>query len=72
MIAIFASQQALDAVLPLPSGVAIGIPLQSEDGRVAVIHDFSNDDLTVLIEAGAEIREDMPGDWVYPDIPLSE
>lgn len=67
MIATFVNQQALDAVLSLPSGVIIGIPLQSTDGRVAVIHQFSEEDLTVLREHGAEIAEDMPGDWQYPE-----
>ncbi len=66
MIAAFPNQQALDAVLPLPSGVAIGIPLQGTDGRVAICHRFSEEDLTVLREAGAEIRETLPGDWQYP------
>lgn len=67
MIAIFANQTELDKVLPLPSGVTIGIPLQNTDGRVAIIHDFSEDDLGVLRDAGAEIKEDMSEDWVYPE-----
>ena len=66
MIAIFPGQQVLDAVLPLPSGVAIGIPLQSQDGRAAIIHGFSEEDLSVLTEHGAEIRDTMPDDWGYP------
>ena len=66
-IAIFQSQSELDKVLPLPSGTQIGEPAQSEDGRVAICHTFTEGDLAHLTESGAEIREDMPEDWQYPE-----
>lgn len=67
-IAIFQSQSELDKVLPLPSGTQIGEPAQSEDGRVAICHTFTEGDLAHLTESGAEIREDMPEDWQYPEV----
>jgi len=66
-IAVFQSQSELDKVLPLPSGTQIGEPAQSEDGRVAICHTFTEEDLAHLTESGAEIREDMPEDWQYPE-----
>lgn len=66
-IAVFQSQSELDKVLPLPSGTQIGEPAQSEDGRVAICHTFTEGDLAHLTESGAEIREDMPEDWQYPE-----
>jgi len=66
-IAVFQSQTELDEVLPLPSGTQIGEPAQSEDGRVAICHTFTEEDLAHLTESGAEIREDMPEDWQYPE-----
>jgi hypothetical protein len=67
-IAIFQSQSELDKVLPLPSGTQIGEPAQSEDGRVAICHTFTEGDLAHLTESGAEIREDMPEDWQFPEM----
>lgn len=67
-IAVFQSQSELDKVLPLPSGTQIGEPAQSEDGRVAICHTFTEEDLAHLTESGAEIREDMPEDWQYPEV----
>ena len=67
-IAVFQSQSELDKVLPLPSGTQIGEPAQSEDGRVAICHTFTEGDLAHLTESGAEIREDMPEDWQYPEV----
>ena len=67
-IAIFQSQSELDKVLPLPSGTQIGEPAQSEDGRVAICHTFTEGDLAHLTESGAEIRETMPEDWQYPEV----
>jgi hypothetical protein len=66
-IAVFQSQTELDEVLPLPSGTQIGEPAQSEDGRVAICHTFTEEDLAHLTESGAEIRETMPEDWQYPE-----
>lgn len=66
MIAIFVSQTALDKVLPLPSGVEIGTPIQSLDGRVAICHGFPEEDLAVLIQEGAAMVDSLPEDWQYP------
>lgn len=68
MIAIFVNQATLDAVLPLPSGVAIGLPLQSTDGRVAIIHGFTEEDQYALTEAGATLTDALPGDWQHPEL----
>lgn len=70
-IAVFQSQAELDKVLPLPSGTQIGEPAQSEDGRVAICHTFTEEDLAHLTESGAEIRETMPEDWQYPEVELN-
>jgi hypothetical protein len=67
-IAVFQSQSELDKVLPVPSGTQIGEPAQSEDGRVAICHAFTEGDLEYLTARGAEIREDMPEDWQFPEI----
>ena len=66
MIAVFGTGELLNSVLPLPSGVQIGIPLESLDGRVAICHSFSEEDLTVLTYASATITETLPEDWQYP------
>jgi hypothetical protein len=66
-IAIFQSQSELDKVLPLPSGTQIGEPAQSEDGRVAICHTFTEGDLEYLVTGGAEIKDTMPEDWQYPE-----
>lgn len=68
MIAVFTNQTILDSVLPLPSGVQIGTPLQSNDGRVAVCYGFSDEDLIVLNEVGAILVDVLPADWQYPSI----
>jgi hypothetical protein len=70
-IAVFQSQAELDEVLPLPSGTQIGEPAQSEDGRVAICHTFTEGDLAHLTESGAEIRETIPEDWQYPEVELN-
>ena len=70
-IAVFQSQTELDEVLPLPSGTQIGEPAQSEDGRVAICHTFTEEDLEYLVTGGAEIRETMPEDWQYPEVELN-
>jgi hypothetical protein len=67
-IAVFQSQSELDKVLPLPSGTQIGEPAQSEDGRVAICHTFTEGDLEYLVTGGAEIRETIPEDWQFPEI----
>lgn len=66
-IAVFQSQEQLNSVLPLPSNVLIGEPTQSEDGRVAICHRFTEGDLEYLVAGGAEIRDTLPEDWQYPE-----
>jgi hypothetical protein len=68
MIAIFQSQAELEVVLPLPSETQIGIPLQSIDGRVAICHNFSEEDLLVLQEGNAQLAEVLPEDWQYQTV----
>jgi hypothetical protein len=51
-IAVFQSQTELDKVLPLPSNTKIGIPVQSNDGRVAICHAFTEGDLKVDLVGG--------------------
>lgn len=65
MIAVFASRTTLNSVLPLPS-VMIGEPALSLDGRVAISHDFTVDDLFILTKSGAVILDKLPADWQYP------
>lgn len=66
MIAIFTSQVALNEIRPkLPSGVTIGTPIQSVDGRVAICHNFVDIDIQEIIANGGQIFNDMPDDWKY-------
>lgn len=64
--AIFSTRDELDAIC-LPSSCIIGIPIQSKDGRVAISHSFTDDDLNYLADMGAEVVETLPDDWQYPD-----
>jgi len=67
MIIIFNSIEELNAVTsPLPSGVYIGIPLVSLDGRVAISHSFTTEDAQVLFAAGGYEVGSIPADWQYP------
>lgn len=52
-IAVFESEEELTEVLPLPSGVLIGEPAIADDGRVAICHPFTDEDLAHL-QAGTE------------------
>ena len=67
MVIVFPNIEALSNVLPLPSGVEIGVPAQSQDGRVAIEHAFCEEDLAVFgtIE-GVVMVEKIPDDWQYP------
>ena len=64
MIAIL-SQSAYNAIKPvvLPSGVAIGEPLHSIDGRCAMAHGFTDEDIAYLTEHGATMYETTPSDF---------
>lgn len=64
MIAIL-SQTNYDKIKPitLPSGVAIGEPQHSLDGRCAICHGFTDEDIAYLTEHGATMYEVMPIDF---------
>ena len=59
------SQSNYDKIKPvvLPSGVAIGEPLKSTDGRCAMEHGFTTEDIAYLVEHGATMYETMPSDF---------
>ena len=65
MIAIL-SQSAYNAIKPvtLPSSVVIGTPIVSVDGRCAICHGFTDEDISYLVEHGATMYETMPTDFV--------
>lgn len=67
MIAIL-TQAEYDAIKPitLPSGVTIGTPITSIDGRCAICHGFTQDDIDYLISKGATMYEVMPSDFEVP------
>lgn len=62
------SQADYDKIKPvvLPSGVAIGAPLHSIDGRCAICHGFTQEDVDYLTSKGATMYEVMPSDFVTP------
>ena len=59
------SQADYDKIKPitLTSGVTIGEPLKSLDGRCAMCHGFTDDDIRYLVEHGATMYEQMPSDF---------
>lgn len=65
MIAIL-SQAAYNAIKPivLPSLVVIGTPIVSTDGRCAICHGFTDEDIAYLTAHGATMYETMPTDFV--------
>ena len=66
-VIVFQLQVALDLLQLLPSGVLVGIPLQSVDGRVAICHPFSEDDLAEFRGmAGVQVLDGLSGDWQWP------
>ena len=64
MIAIL-SQANYDKIKPvvLPSGVVIGTAIVSKDGRCAICHGFTDEDIAYLVEHGATMYETMPSDF---------
>ena len=64
MIAIL-SQDAYNAIKPivLPSLVVIGTPIVSIDGRCAMSHGFTQEDIAYLVEHGATMYAVMPTDF---------
>ena len=60
------SQANYDKIKPvvLPSGVAIGDPLKSIDGRCAICHGFTEEDIAYLVSKGATMYEEMPSDFI--------
>ena len=65
MIAIL-SQSAYNAIKPitLPSSVVIGTPIVSVDGRCAICHGFTDEDIAYLVGKGATMYETMPSDFI--------
>ena len=68
MIAIL-TQTDYNAIKPiiLPSGVTIGESLHSIDGRCAVCHGFTQDDVDYLVSKGAKMYNVMPSDFEVPN-----
>ena len=64
MIAIF-TQADYDKIKPitLPSGVVIGTAIVSTDGRCAICHGFTDEDIAYLTEHGATMYDTMPSDF---------
>ena len=61
MIAIFNSKLELEQI-ELPSGTIIGTPLEFQDGRIAIVHPFSKDDIDYLQNKSilaTELQDDM-------------
>ena len=65
MVAIL-SQSAYNAIKPvtLPSLVVIGTAIVSTDGRCAICHGFTDEDIAYLVGKGATMYETMPTDFV--------
>lgn len=65
MIAIL-SQANYDKIraITLLSSVVIGTPIISTDGRCAICHGFTDEDIAYLTEHGATMYETMPTDFV--------
>ena len=65
MIAIL-SQEAYNAIKPitLPGGVTIGTAITSIDGRCAICHGFTQEDVECLVSKGATMYEVMPTDFI--------
>ena len=65
MIAIL-SQATYNAIKPivLPSLVVIGTAIVSVDGRCAICHGFTDEDIAYLVGKGATMYEVMPTDFV--------
>ena len=59
------SQVNYDKIKPivLPSGVVIGTPIVSVDGRCAICHGFTDEDIAYLVEHGATMYTVMPTDF---------
>ena len=60
------SQTNYNAINPvtLPSGVVIGTAIVSTDGRCAICHGFTDEDIAYLTAHGATMYEVMPTDFV--------
>ena len=65
MIAIL-SQAAYNAIKPivLPSLVVIGTPIVSVDGRCAICHGFTDEDIAYLVAKGATMFATILADFV--------
>ena len=59
------SQSAYNAIKPvtLPSSVVIGTAIVSTDGRWAMEHGFTDEDISYQTEHGATMYEVMPTDF---------
>ena len=68
MIAIMSAEDFYDASVYLPSQTALGQPLIATDGRCAVCHSFTEDDVVYLQSFGATICEELPSDFMVPSV----
>ena len=60
------SQANYDKIKPvtLPSLVVIGTAIVSTDGRCAICHGFTDEDIAYLVGKGATMYETMPSDFI--------
>lgn len=63
MIAVMSEKQYNDILPILPSGVVVGAPLISPDGRRAICHVFTDEDKAFWTGKGVAITASLPGDW---------
>jgi len=66
MIVVFPDYSFLIDIAKTPGGVEIGKPICCIDGRVAVEHNFSQEDIDFFLDMpGVQVVEQLPGDWHY-------
>lgn len=67
MIAIFNMLNFINALPASKSGIILGKPLVAIDGRVAVSHNFTDEDIVDLVAKGATMYEELPSDFVVQE-----
>lgn len=60
MIIVLTPESFYDASPYLPSETVLGQPFILSDGRCAVCHPFSDDDVAFLMEFGGEVVDVLP------------
>lgn len=67
MIAIMSDSQYNNIIPRLPSGLIVGTPITSTDGRKAICHAFDEQDTAFLQAEGAVLTDRLPDDWQYQE-----